>query len=134
MGGMLCFSLILKLDEESDIPTARGSEQILTLTSSTFKPLVLDAQGRIAVEFMSYGCSHCRAIEPVLQKVADIVQPNERIFRVNIGVEQDLANNYAIAGTPTLIMFLNGSEVGRAEGPQPTIKSVMAAVTQPFES
>lgn len=82
---------------------------------------------------MSYGCPHCRAIEPVLQKVAAMVQSNERIFRVNVGLEQDLANRYAIDGTPTLIMFLDGSEVGRAEGPQPTVESVMTAVTQPFK-
>jgi thioredoxin-like negative regulator of GroEL len=105
-----------------------------TLTGSTFKPLVLDAQGRIAVEFMSYGCSHCRAIEPILQKVATMVQSNEKVFRVNVGVDQDLASQYAIDGTPTLIMFMNGSEVGRAEGPQPTVESVMTAITQPFES
>ncbi len=114
--------------------TVPATQQMLTLTSGTFKPLVLDAQGRIAVEFMSYGCSHCRAIEPVLQKVAEMVQSNEKIFRVNVGVDQDLADRYAIEGTPTLIMFHNGSEVGRVEGPQPTIESVMSAVTQPFES
>jgi thioredoxin-like negative regulator of GroEL len=107
---------------------------MLTLTSSTFEPLVLDAPGPIAVEFMSYGCSHCRAIEPVMQKVAEMLQSKVTIFRVNVGVEQDLAGKYAIDGTPTLVMFLNGSEVGRVEGPQPTVESVMTAVTQPFES
>jgi len=74
------------------------------------------------------------AVEPILQKVATMVQSTETIFRVNIGVEQDLASRYAIDGTPTLIMFLNGSEVGRVEGPQPTVEGVMTAVTQPFES
>ena len=34
----------------------------------------------------------------------------------------------------TLIMFLNGKEVGRVDGSQPTVKSVLAAVTQPFQS
>ena len=129
---MICS--ILETDEEPDIATAPASQQLVTVTSSTFNPLVLDAKGRIAVEFMSYGCSHCRAIEPVLQKVAAMVQSNETIFRVNVGVDQDLADRYAIDGTPTLIMFLNGSEVGRVEGPQPTVQSVMTAVTHPFES
>ena len=111
-----------------------SSEKIQTVTAITFTRSVLEAAGPIAVEFMSYGCAHCRVIEPVLEQVARMVEPQERIFRVNIAVEQELAACYQIQGTPTLVMFLNQNEVGRVEGPSPTVLSVLAAVTQPFES
>ena len=107
---------------------------IQTVTSATFTRLVLEAAGPIVVEFMSYGCAHCRAIEPALEQVAEQMKSKEKIFRVNIAVEQELAGGYEIQGTPTLVAFLNGSEVGRVEGPQPTVSSVLTAVTQPFES
>ena len=110
------------------------NEAIRTVTSETFGALVLDKKGPIAVEFMSYGCAHCRAIEPVLEQVAEIVKTQEKIFRVNIAIEQELAGSYQIQGTPSLIMFLDGNEVGRVEGPSPTVSSVLTAVTQPFES
>ena len=113
---------------------ALSSDKIKTVTANTFARLVLEAEGPIAVEFMSYGCAHCRAIEPVLEQVAEMVKPQEKIFRVNIAVEQELAGSYQIQGTPTLIMFLNRNEVGRVEGPSPTVSSVLTAVTQPFES
>ena len=109
-------------------------DKIQAVTSSTFTRLVLEAEGPIVVEFMSYGCEHCRAIAPVLEKVAEMVKPRESIFRVNIAVEQELASSYQIEGTPTLVMFLNQNEVGRVEGPSPTVSSVLTAVTQPFES
>lgn len=109
-------------------------DKIQTVTSGTFTQLVLEAEGPIAVEFMSYGCAHCRAIEPVLEQVAEMVKTQEKIFRVNIAVEQELAGSYQIQGTPSLIMFLDGNEVGRVEGPSPTVSSVLTAVTQPFES
>jgi len=86
------------------------------------------------VEFMSYGCVHCRAMEPILQQVAEMLKSKEEIFRVNIAVEQELSDSYQVQGTPTLIMFLQGREVGRFEGPPPTVESILAAVTQPFES
>jgi len=108
-------------------------DKIQTVTSGTFTRLVLKAEGPIVVEFMSYGCAHCRAIEPVLEQVAEMVKTREKIFRVNIAVEQDLARSYQIQGTPSLIMFLDGDEVGRVEGPSPTVSSVLTAVTQPFE-
>jgi thioredoxin 1 len=117
-----------------DNQTLLSSDKITTVTASTFTRLVLEAEGPIAVEFMSYGCAHCRAIEPIVEQVAEMVKTQEKIFRVNIAAEQELAGSYQIHGTPTLIMFLHGSEVGRVEGPSPTVSSVLTAVTQPFQS
>jgi thioredoxin 1 len=114
--------------------THRAPDGIRTVTSTTFTPLVLAARGPIAVEFMSYGCAHCRAIEPILQTVAAMVSATETIFRINIAVEPDLAASYDIASTPTFVMFLDGAEVGRVEGPKPTVASVLRAVTQIFEA
>jgi thioredoxin 1 len=113
-------------------PLHGSSDRIRSVTRSTFNLLVLKGAGPIAVEFMSYGCAYCRAIEPVLQRVAEMVQSKETIFRVNVAVEPELADAYAVRGTPTLIMFLNGTEAGRADGPPPTVSSLLAAVTQPF--
>jgi thioredoxin 1 len=111
-----------------------SSDRIQTVITSTFKPLVLEGEGPIVVEFMSYGCIHCRTMEPVLQQVAEMVKSKEKIFRVNIAVEQELTDRYQIQGTPTFVMFLNGRQVGRVEGPPPTVPSVLAVVTQPFEA
>lgn len=119
---------------EEGSPGARRRDAIQSVTASTFAPLVLEGDGPIAVEFMSYGCAHCRVLEPILQQVAARVGSKERIFRVNIAVEESLAESYGINGTPTLIMFLNGREIRRVDGPHPDFGSVLAAVTQPFES
>ena len=107
---------------------------IRTVTGDAFDSLVLAGEGPIVVEFMSYGCAYCRAIEPVLQQVAEMVKAKEKIFRVNIAVEPELAASYQIGGTPTFVMFLAGREVSRAEGPRPTVSAVLSVVTQPFES
>jgi thioredoxin 1 len=107
-------------------------KSIQTVNMATFDALVSEAVGPIAVEFMSYGCSHCRTIEPILQEVAEAIAPTEKVYRVNVAVDQELAASYQIQGTPTLVMFLNGYEVGRSEGTTPTTRSVLAAVTQPF--
>ena len=115
-----------------DHPHPGKRDAIGTVTESTFGPLVLEGDGPIAVEFMSYGCAHCRTLEPILQEVAETVRPDETLFRVNIAVEQGLAESYQITGTPTLIMFLNGQQVGRVDGPHPTVSGVLTAVTRPF--
>jgi thioredoxin 1 len=110
------------------------SDWVQSTTTGTFAKLVLEGEGPIAVEFMSYGCAHCQVIEPVLQQVAEIVKSKEKIFRVNIAVEPELAERYQIQGTPTLIMFLDGTEIGRVEGPSPVVSTLLNAVRQPYES
>ncbi len=124
--------MIVRTQEGSS--SARQGDAIQTATGSTFASLVLAGEGPIAVEFMSYGCAHCRILEPILQQVAGRLAAKEAFFRVNVAVEEDLAAGYGVNGTPTLIMFLNGKEIGRVDGPQPTIKGVLAAVSQPFQT
>lgn len=113
--------------------TQSQTDNIPTVTISDFQRLVLDAPGPTVVEFMSYGCAHCRVMEPILQQVATMVKPAETIFRVNIGQDQELAESFRVQGTPTFIMFLEGLELARVEGPPPTLSTVLAAVTGPYK-
>jgi thioredoxin 1 len=117
--------------------TTRSAESqgsaIRKIDGASFDALVLAAKGRVAVEFMSYSCSHCAEIEPTLQQVAEAIRFDEAVFRVNVVTDEELAATYGIRGTPTFVMFEDGREVGRIEGPSPGLKSIMSAVTQPFE-
>lgn len=84
-----------------DYPQAPGSnEPIRTVTGETFDPLVLRGEGPIVVEFMSYGCAHCRVIEPILQEVAALLKHKATAFRVNIAVDPALAATYEVQGPP----------------------------------
>jgi thioredoxin 1 len=116
---------------ESCMPIA--SDFVNSVTEETFDSLVLTSPNPVAVEFMSYGCEHCRLLEPVLQEVAERLGSREAVLRVNIAVDQELANRYEIEGTPTLVMFSKGIEVGRAVGPNPSVKVLWDDVTRPFE-
>ena len=110
-----------------------AADFVKSVTGETFDSLVLASVDPVAVEFMSYGCEHCRLLEPVLQEVAERLGSGEAVLRVNIAVDHELANRYEIEGTPTLVMFSRGIEVGRAVGPNPSVKVLWAAVTQPLE-
>jgi thioredoxin 1 len=119
--------------DEDVMPGYKSIDRIQTVTAISFDQQVLKGEGPIVVEFMSYGCAHCGAIEPSLQQVAEIVESTEKIFRLNIEVDRELADLYEIQGTPTLIMFLNGAVIGRDEGPSPDVSNILALVRQPYE-
>lgn len=105
---------------------------VSTVTGTTFRDLVLGARGQAVVEFMSYGCSHCHAIEPIVQEVAEKMASTQKFYRVNVALDPDLELGYQIDGTPTFVMFLDGVEVGRVEGPIPTVENVLTMVTEPY--
>lgn len=107
---------------------------VSTVTAATFDDLVLDSHGEVVVEFMSYGCSHCHAIEPIFQEVARSLEVRQKFFRVNVAVDVDLELSFQIEGTPTFVMFLEGAEVGRAEGPDPILSNLLDVVTRPYLS
>jgi thioredoxin 1 len=109
-------------------------DRIATVTGATFQRLVLEARGPIVVEFMSYGCGHCRVLEPILQQVAELLESKEQFLRVNLAVEPELAEQYQVQGTPTFLMFLDGAEVGRVDGMRPSLSTLMTAVSRPFST
>jgi thioredoxin 1 len=119
---------------EFSMTTTTDTALVETVTASSFESTVLRASGPIVAEFMSYGCTHCRTIEPVVLEVAKALEGKERIVRVNVGIDQDLANSYNVEGTPTFVMFLDGQELGRIEGPHPSYPVLMTALTRPFPS
>jgi len=121
-----------RLSESTQSGRSASRDGITSLDAAGFEARVMQGHGPIAVEFMSYSCAHCGAMEPVLQEVAETLRSREPIFRVNVAIELDLAATYEIEGTPTLIMFSEGREVGRSEGPDPDAATVLEAVTAPF--
>ena len=46
-------------------------DNVQSVTAINFAQKVLEAPGPVAVEFMSYGCSHCKKAEPFVQEAAE---------------------------------------------------------------
>jgi thiol-disulfide isomerase/thioredoxin len=121
-----------RVPDSSQNGRSASRDTIPSLDAAGFEASVVQGDGPIAVEFMSYSCAYCAAMEPVLQQVAETLRSREQVFRVNVAVEAELASAYGIEGTPTLVMFSQGREVGRSEGLDPDAATVLAALTAPF--
>jgi len=112
---------------------SKAGDAIRTVSGEAFAQVVLAAPGPVVVEFMSHSCSHCRAMESALQQVAQSVAPEHMVCRVNVAQDPELAAQYGVQGTPTLVMFRDGKEVTRTEGPPPDVNSLKETVLQAFQ-
>lgn len=89
-------------------------------TTETFAEGVLDASLNklVVVDFWATWCSPCRMLKPVLERVSNEEGMPDLVDFVLIDVEanQELADQYQVSGTPTIIFFKDGVEVGRKVG------------------
>lgn len=89
---------------------------LLALDDTNFEGEVLEAGVPVTVEFGATWCGPCRALEPMLERLADKWSASRKFATVNVDEAPALATKYRVRGTPTLIVFANGREVARQVG------------------
>jgi len=97
-------------------------ENIFVVNLDDFQTRVLDASyhNPVLVDLWAEWCSPCRVIAPILEKIAAEFE-NLSIAKIEVDEDENmkLAGRYQVRGFPTLILFVNGEEVGRFSGAKP---------------
>jgi thioredoxin 1 len=87
---------------------------MLNLTDETFKA-ELAKPGVLVVDFWAVWCPPCRAMSPVLDKVAAAF-PNVTFAKVNAPENSELSTEYQIQTIPAFLIFKDGKLVHRWSG------------------
>jgi thioredoxin 1 len=75
----------------------------------------------ILVDFWADWCPPCLALSPVLDRVVRAFDGKFLLAKVEVdeGDNMKLAGRYGLRGFPTVLMFVNGEEVGRFASARP---------------
>jgi thioredoxin len=92
------------------------SKTLMSLNEANFSSEVLSSTVPVVVEFGATWCGPCKALEPILERLAAKWETTRKVATINADNEPALANRYAVRGTPTLLVFANGKEVARHVG------------------
>jgi len=84
------------------------SDNIKTITDSSFEKDVLNSGKPVLVDFWAEWCGPCRALTPVLEEVAAAHGDNITFAKINIDENPQTPSKYGVMSIPTLIMFKNG--------------------------
>lgn len=85
------------------------SENIVTVSDTTFEDEVIKADQPVLVDYWAEWCGPCKMISPILEEIASDYEGKIRIAKLNIDDNQDTPPKYGIRGIPTLMIFKEGS-------------------------
>jgi len=92
------------------------SENVSTVTDSTFEKEVLQSSKPVLVDFWAEWCAPCRMLAPTIDAIAEQFGESAGVVKVNVDDNTSTAQRYGIKGIPTLILFSAGKEVERVVG------------------
>ncbi|MDX9946069.1 MAG: thioredoxin [Bacteroidales bacterium] len=97
-----------------NVPVVEDSENILTLTDKNFQHQTKNRT--VLVDFWAGWCVPCRMMAPVLNNLAEELNGNAFVGKIDVEQYQGLANKFKIRNIPTMVLFKNGKEVERFVG------------------
>jgi thioredoxin 1 len=108
------FYIAYSFRQMKNAPMISDNEKIKTLTNQNFQNQI--QQGVTLVDFWAEWCMPCKMMIPILNNVADELEENTSVGKLNIEDNQDIAAKYQVRSIPTMILFKNGNEIKRFVG------------------
>ncbi|MCI8659721.1 MAG: thioredoxin [Lachnospiraceae bacterium] len=87
-------------------------------TVENFESEVLKADKPVLVDFYADWCGPCKMMAPLVEKLADEMEGEAVIGKLNVDDCEEIAMKYSVMNIPTLILFKNGEAVNRVIGVQ----------------
>ncbi len=80
---------------------------IIKVTTENFETEILNAKGKILVDFYADWCGPCKMLSPILEKIS-LEHPECKICKINVDESTTLAQKYGVMSIPTVLVFEDG--------------------------
>ena len=88
------------------------------VNANNFEELVQNSKQPVLVDFWAPWCAPCRMLAPIVEEVAEEVEGQCSVYKLNVDECQELAMRFGVMSIPTLILFENGEPADKTVGVQ----------------
>ena len=93
-----------------------AGKNVHQFTTANFDAEVLKADVPVLVDFTATWCGPCKALAPIVEKLADEFKGKARVGKLDIDDSPAVASKYGIRGVPTVLVFKDGKVSGTHVG------------------
>lgn len=90
--------------------------KVKAVTTEEFGLEVLNAAEPVVVDLYADWCGPCRALAPLLDRIAQGYAGRVKFVKVNVDDEPQVAGYFEVTSIPTLLVFDRGQLVHRSSG------------------
>ncbi len=108
-----------------DVPPVRQSlgnaarqreSHVISVSGESFPSEVLHSEIPVVVDFYASWCPPCRALAPILDRLAGEFAGRIKFVQIDSDQEEQLAASWNIDSLPTILVFENGQNLGQFSG------------------
>ena len=92
---------------------------IVKVTESNFEQEVLQAEGKVLVDFWAVWCGPCQMMGPIIEQLAEEYEGKAKVGKVNVDEEGELSQAFGVMSIPTIVLVKDGKVVKQAVGARP---------------
>lgn len=116
VGVIIIFGYI-SLKRMKSTTQVENNKKIIILTDKNFS--AISKNSILLIDFWADWCMPCKVLAPIINEVADEVDENIKICKINVDEQRNLASKFSVRSIPTLVILKNGKEVNRFVGVKP---------------
>lgn len=101
----------------------------ININDDTFETEVLHASKPVLVDFWAPWCGPCRMMGPIVDELADEIESDAVVVKVNVDEAPNTAAKYAIQSIPAFVVIKDGEIVDQLSGvlPKETLRTAVTA-------
>ena len=93
-----------------------ASDHIVITSDAAFDADVINSDVPVLVDFWAVWCGPCKAIAPLLDRLADEKAGEVKIAKLDVDKNRATAMKYGVTSIPTLLVFKGGEVVNKKIG------------------